>query len=66
MNKKKAIKAFRDNLQDTTPLTFPICVDTFTNYWNHEFGSFNELPKEIDEMIAKRGFDLGLLEDNDL
>lgn len=54
---------FQKDLQDTNTLTFPICVDSFTNYWSTEFGSLDELPKEVDHLIAKRGLELGLLED---
>lgn len=54
---------FQKDLLDTNTLTFPICVDSFTNYWSTEFGSLDELPKEVDHLIAKRGLELGLLED---
>ena len=57
------LKNFHKDLQNSTPLTFPICVDSFTNYWSTEFGSLDELPKEVDHLIAKRGLELGLLED---
>ncbi|WP_264158110.1 hypothetical protein [Pradoshia sp. D12] len=38
-------------------------MDSFTNYWSTEFGSLDELPKEVDQLIAKRGLELGLLEE---
>jgi hypothetical protein len=57
------LQDFQKDLQDSNALTFPICVDSFTNYWNTEFGSLDELPKEVDHLITKRGLELGLLED---
>ena len=56
------LQDFHKDLQNATTLTFPICVDSFTNYWSSEFGSLKDLPKEVDHFIAKRGFELGLLE----
>ncbi|OCA81916.1 hypothetical protein F7984_15725 [Pradoshia sp. D12] len=57
------LRNFNEDLQNSNSLTFPICVDSFTNYWSTEFGSLDELPKEVDQLIAKRGLELGLLEE---
>jgi hypothetical protein len=57
------LHGFQKDLQNSSALTFPICVDSFTNYWSTEFGSLDELPKEVDHLIAKRGMELGLLEE---
>jgi len=60
---EQLIEAFKKELKEADARTFPICVDSFTNLWVYEFGSLDNLPKEIDHLISYRGYELCLLED---
>jgi len=62
MEKEELIIQFSEEIDDSNTVTFPIVVDSFTNYWNYEFGSLDDLPKEIDQIIAEKAIKLGLLE----
>lgn len=62
MEKEALIIQFSEEIDDSNTVTFPIVVDSFTNYWNYEFGSLDDLPKEIDQIIAEKAIKLGLLE----
>ena len=62
MEKEELIIQFSEEIDDSNTVTFPIVVDSFTNYWNYEFGSLDDLPKEIDRIIAEKAIKLGLLE----
>ena len=62
MEKEELIIQFSELIYDSNTVTFPIVVDSFTNYWNYEFGSLDDLPKEIDQIIAEKAIKLGLLE----
>lgn len=62
MEKDELIIQFSEEIDDSNTVTFPIVVDSFTNYWNYEFGSLDDLPKEIDQIIAEKAIKLGLLE----
>ena len=66
MDINQLLQDFHRELQNSNALTFPICVDSFTNYWSTEFGTLDGLPNEVDLLIAKRGSELGLLEDEQL
>lgn len=60
---EELIEAFKKELKKADAYTFPICVDSFTNLWMYEFGSLDNLPKEMDHLISYRGYQLGLLEE---
>ncbi|WP_044894871.1 hypothetical protein [Bacillus alveayuensis] len=63
MSKKDVlIKAFKEEVKRSNHMTFPICVDSFTNLWQYEFDSLDGLPKEIEDLIAHRAIELGLME----
>jgi len=62
MDQDKLVQGFAEELADTNAVTFPIVVDSFTNYWNYEFGSLQNLPTEIDRIIANKATMLGLME----
>ncbi|MBB5326272.1 hypothetical protein HNQ34_003406 [Anoxybacillus tepidamans] len=63
MNKKESlIQSFKKEVRRTTELTFPICVDSFANLWQYEFGTLDGLPKEVEQLIAHRAIELGLME----
>jgi hypothetical protein len=58
------IKAFKEEVKRTNPTTFQICVDSFTNLWQYEFGSFDDLPPEVEKLIAYRVLELGLMDED--
>lgn len=63
MNKKDSlIRSFQQEVKRTNQLTFPICVDSFANLWQYEFGTLDGLPKEIEQLIAHRAIELELME----
>jgi hypothetical protein len=62
MNRDSLINSFKEEVRKSNQMTFPICVDSFTNLWQYEFGSLDDLPREIDELIGHRAIELGLIE----
>ena len=62
MDQDNLLHEFAEELTGTNAVTFPIVVDSFTNYWNYEFGSLHNLPADIDRIIAYRASELGLME----
>jgi hypothetical protein len=62
VKKDSLIKAFKEEVKRANQMTFPICVDSFTNLWQYEFGTLDDLPKEIEDLIAYRAIELGLME----
>ena len=62
MNRDSLVNSFKSEVEKSDQLTFPICVDSFTNLWQYEFGSLDGLPSEIDDIIAHRAVELGLME----
>ncbi|MDN3364981.1 hypothetical protein QU577_24680 [Priestia megaterium] len=51
--KEEAIKA---NEQ-----TFPIYVQSFTHLWTYKWGTLENIPEEIDDLITTRALELGLI-----
>jgi hypothetical protein len=62
VKKDSLIKAFKEEVRRSNQMTFPICVDSFTNLWQYEFGTLDGLPKEVKDLIAYRAIELGLME----
>ncbi|HZG61722.1 MAG TPA: hypothetical protein VEY68_14815 [Anoxybacillus sp.] len=62
VKKDSLIKAFKEEVRRSNQMTFPICVDSFTNLWQYEFGTLDGLPKEVEDLIAYRAIELGLME----
>jgi hypothetical protein len=62
LKKDSLIKAFKEEVRRSNQMTFPICVDSFTNLWQYEFGTLDDLPKEVEDLIAHRAIELGLME----
>jgi hypothetical protein len=62
VKKDSLIKAFKEEVRRSNQMTFPICVDSFTNLWQYEFGTLDGLPKEVENLIAYRAIELGLME----
>ena len=62
MNQRDLVKKFSEDIRESNQVTFPIAVDAFTNLWNYEFGSLDNLPEDADVLIAFKARELGLLE----
>jgi hypothetical protein len=62
MNRDSLVNSFKSEVKKSDQFTFPICVDSFTNLWQYEFGSLDDLPSDIDDIIAHRAVELGLME----
>ncbi|MBD8068554.1 hypothetical protein [Bacillus sp. PS06] len=62
VNKDSLIDALKQGVKGADETTFPICVDSFTNLWQYEFGSLDDLPQDVDDIIANRAVELGLIE----
>ncbi|MBA2871854.1 hypothetical protein HNQ85_002129 [Anoxybacillus calidus] len=62
VKKDSIIKAFKEEVRRSNQMTFPICVDSFTNLWQYEFGTLDDLPKEVEDLVAYRAIELGLME----
>jgi hypothetical protein len=66
MKKDSLIKALKEEVKRSNPMTFPICVDSFTNLWKYEFGSLDDLPPEVEKLISYRIIELGLMDDDEI
>lgn len=62
VSRENLINAFKEEVKNADQNTFPIYVDSFTNIWEYEFGSLEDLPREIDDLIAQHAIDVGLME----
>jgi len=62
INKDSLINAFKEEVQGSDYISFPIYVDSFANLWQYEFGSLDDLPHDVDDMIAHRAIELGLID----
>lgn len=58
------IKAFKEEIKRAHPASYPVCIDSFTNLWQYEFGSFEQLPPDIERLVAYRAAELGLMDDD--
>ncbi|ABO68114.1 hypothetical protein B1691_05215 [Geobacillus sp. 47C-IIb] len=58
------IKAFKREMKRSHPEAYPICIDSFTNLWQYEFGSLEQLPPDIKRLVAYRAVELGLEDDD--
>ncbi|MED4988490.1 hypothetical protein [Parageobacillus toebii] len=66
MKKNSLIKALKEEVKRSNPITFPIYVDSFTNLWQYEFGSLDDLPPEVERLISYRIMELGLMDDDEI
>ncbi|MBB3869624.1 hypothetical protein ETC01_06365 [Geobacillus sp. NFOSA3] len=66
MKKDSLIKALKEEVKRSNPITFPIYVDSFTNLWQYEFGSLDDLPPEVERLISYRIMELGLMDDDEI
>ena len=63
MTKKDTlIRAFKEEVKRSNQMTFPIYVDSFANLWQYEFGSLDDLPRDIQDLIAHRAIELEMME----
>ncbi|MBB6282727.1 hypothetical protein [Geobacillus subterraneus] len=58
------INAFKEEMKRRHPATYPVCIDSFTNLWQYEFGSLEQLPPDIERLVAYRAAELGLADDD--
>lgn len=63
MNKDSLIKALEIELKQSNEHTYPNYIDSFVNLWEYEFGSCDNLPHELDNMVKNRMFELGMFDD---
>ncbi|MGM9929945.1 MAG: hypothetical protein ACI35P_18555 [Bacillus sp. (in: firmicutes)] len=54
MDQKKLVNLFAEELKESNSITFPIVVDSFTNYWQYEFGSLDGLPTKWMPSLQKK------------
>jgi hypothetical protein len=62
MLKDSLINSFRSDVKNSTADSFPLYVDSFTNLWDYEFGSMDDLPHDVDALVAERAIEYGLME----
>jgi hypothetical protein len=62
MLKDSLLNSFRTDVKDSNADSFPLYVDSFTNLWDYEFGSLDNLPHDVDELVADRAIEYGLME----
>ncbi|OQP06437.1 hypothetical protein B1690_07965 [Geobacillus sp. 46C-IIa] len=58
------INAFKEEMKRRHPAAYPVCIDSFTNLWQYEFGSLEQLPPDIERLVAYRAAELGLADDD--
>ncbi|MFC0274001.1 hypothetical protein ACFFIX_21840 [Metabacillus herbersteinensis] len=56
------IDSFLTEVQHASAEMFPTYVDSFTNLWEHEFGSLHGLPQDVNDLVASRAIEYGLME----
>ncbi|MEW5323445.1 hypothetical protein V2J23_15290 [Geobacillus thermoleovorans] len=57
------IQALQTEMKRAALGTYPACIDSFARLWDYEFGSFDQLPPEIERLLANRAAELGLMDD---
>ncbi len=62
MMREDLIEAFRNDVKNSSADSFPMFVDSFTNIWDYEFGSLDDLPHDVDQLVANRAVEYGLME----
>ncbi|MDQ0224481.1 hypothetical protein [Metabacillus niabensis] len=60
--KDSLLNSFRNEIKNSSEEEFPKYVDSFTNLWDYEFGSLEDLPYDVDNLIANRAIEYGLME----
>lgn len=62
MMREDLIDAFRKDVKNSSADSFPMFVDSFTNIWDYEFGSLDDLPHDVEQLVASRAVEYGLME----
>ena len=62
MMKESLLNSFRNDVKNSGADSFPMFVDSFTNIWDYEFGSLDDLPHDVDELVAGRAIEYGLMD----
>ncbi|AGE23457.1 hypothetical protein GHH_c29460 [Geobacillus sp. GHH01] len=57
------IQALQTEMKRAALGTYPACIDSFARLWDYEFGSFDQLPPEIERLVAHRAAELGWMDD---
>lgn len=60
--KDSLLHSFREDVKSCCEDTFPVYVDSFTNLWDYEFGSLDDVPSDVNDLIANRAIEFGLME----
>ena len=60
--KESLIESFRQDVKNSNADSFPMFVDSFTNLWDYEFGSLDDLPQDVDDLVADRAIEYGLMD----
>lgn len=60
--KESLIESFRHDVKYSSADSFHMFVDSFTNLWDYEFGSLDDLPEDVNELVADRAIEYGLME----
>ncbi|MGZ0086823.1 hypothetical protein ACWNXI_14895 [Caldibacillus thermoamylovorans] len=64
MNKRLSlIQAFRSEMKRAARGTALLHINSFTNLWEYEIGSFAGLPPDIERLVADRAAELGLMDE---
>ncbi|MGG3887725.1 hypothetical protein [Metabacillus fastidiosus] len=60
--KNSLLHSFRQDVKDCCENKFPLYVDSFANLWEYEFGSLDDVPNDVNDLIANRAIEYGLME----
>lgn len=60
--KDSLLNSFRSDVKNSNADSFPLYVDSFTNLWDYEFGSMDDLPHDVEALVADRAIEYGLME----
>ncbi|OAS88678.1 MULTISPECIES: hypothetical protein [Metabacillus] len=62
MLKESLLNSFRSDVKNSSADSFPMYVNSFTNLWDYEFGSLDDLPHDVDGLVADSAIEYGLME----
>jgi hypothetical protein len=62
MLKDSLLNSFRNEVKQSNADSFPGYVDSFANLWDYEFGTLDNLPNDVEEIVAERAIEYGLME----
>ncbi|MBK0007544.1 MULTISPECIES: hypothetical protein [Priestia] len=62
MKTEQLIHFFKEEAIKANEQTFPIYVQSFTHLWTYKWGTLENIPEEIDDLITTRALELGLIQ----